>query len=204
MNVYIVDSNNQYDDMFIRNGFNLVGDIEVADLVQFTGGADITPSLYDQEAHPSTGNDPIRDKREQMLFDYCVDNDIPMAGICRGAQFLNVMCGGTLWQHVDNHTCGEHFAIDLDSGQMLKVSSTHHQMINPSDAGRVLMVASESTYKEDMQDGMHRIESARGEDVEAVYYHSHNVLCYQPHPEYYDADHQCQAWYFDNINKLLG
>lgn len=65
------------------------------------GGADIDPSSYDQPAHPETHDTvPERDVFEIALARAAIERDMPLLGICRGMQLLNVACGGTLSQHL--------------------------------------------------------------------------------------------------------
>jgi putative glutamine amidotransferase len=65
------------------------------------GGADIDPSSYDQPAHPETHDTvPERDVFELALARAAIERDMPLLGICRGMQLLNVACGGTLLQHL--------------------------------------------------------------------------------------------------------
>src|SRR5437899_6145488 len=65
------------------------------------GGADIDPSSYGQEAHPNTtGTVPERDTFEVALVRAAIELDMPVLGICRGMQLINVACGGTLLQHL--------------------------------------------------------------------------------------------------------
>jgi gamma-glutamyl-gamma-aminobutyrate hydrolase PuuD len=192
--------------MFENRGFPVTQNVKEADFVQFCGGADVSPVLYNQEMHPSTYNDPHRDREEIELFEYLIDKKVPMTGICRGGQFLNVMAGGTMRQHVDGHAIsGTHVAVILETGQMIGVTSTHHQMMQPSEDGHVLMVASESSWYEEYVDGevfRHEIQE-RGTDIEAVWYPGINALCYQPHPEYLDSHHECQEYYFDLLTRYI-
>jgi putative glutamine amidotransferase len=65
------------------------------------GGADIDPASYDQPAHPETHDTvPERDVFEIALARAAIERDMPLLGICRGMQLLNVACGGTLLQHL--------------------------------------------------------------------------------------------------------
>jgi putative glutamine amidotransferase len=65
------------------------------------GGADIDPSTYGAEPHPETINTrPDRDRAEVALALRALERDVPMLGICRGMQLLNVALGGTLIQHL--------------------------------------------------------------------------------------------------------
>ncbi len=66
-----------------------------------TGGSDVSPERYGQPAHPQTGTvRPWRDDWELRLLGHALDRDLPVLGVCRGAQLLNVALGGTLDQHV--------------------------------------------------------------------------------------------------------
>ena len=73
------------------------------DIVQFTGGEDVSPYLYKAEPHTYTQFNPRRDAWEIEQFERAQQEGCVMAGICRGSQFLNVMCGGTLHQHINGH-----------------------------------------------------------------------------------------------------
>jgi putative glutamine amidotransferase len=66
-----------------------------------TGGKDVDPAAYGQPAHPDT-DEPGRDRDawEFALLDRALDRELPVLGICRGAQVLNVALGGTLHQHL--------------------------------------------------------------------------------------------------------
>ncbi|HEY9817448.1 MAG TPA: gamma-glutamyl-gamma-aminobutyrate hydrolase family protein [Candidatus Obscuribacterales bacterium] len=201
--VFIVLSNDQYDTMYLRNGFDVVANIEEADFIQFTGGEDVSPRLYGQNPHPSTHSSEARDMFEMRVYDAAIDRGVPMVGICRGGQFLNVMSGGIMKQHVDGHAIGgEHLMVDLASGEMVSVTSTHHQMMSPDpDLGELIAVASESTYWEDGERTRHKSE--RGDDCEVVWYPKTKALCFQPHPEYVAKSHQCQMYFFELLNQYV-
>jgi putative glutamine amidotransferase len=71
------------------------------DALMLAGGADIDPSSYGAEPHPETrGTWPDRDAFELALARRALERDMPVLGICRGMQLLNVALGGTLVQHL--------------------------------------------------------------------------------------------------------
>jgi putative glutamine amidotransferase len=71
------------------------------DALVLTGGKDIESSRYGQAPHADTDEPrPDRDAWEFDLLDRAIARDLPVLGICRGAQVLNVLRGGTLHQHL--------------------------------------------------------------------------------------------------------
>ena len=191
--VYIVSNyGREYTAMFVNYGWKVVDDIKKADLVQFVGGEDIDPALYRHHKHPKSRCNPNRDKKEVLTYLMALKLKLPIAGICRGSQFLNVMNGGALWQHIEGH-CGSHMATytDIKMKKQIRVTSTHHQMIIPvnnNDDYMLLMVANEKGTREKMSplDSPYKIIKINGlsRDIEALYYKRTKCLLFQPHPEF--------------------
>jgi putative glutamine amidotransferase len=75
--------------------------LDSLDGLVLTGGRDVDPAMYGQQAHPAT-DAPARDRDawEFTLLQEALRRGLPVLGICRGAQVLNVALGGTLHQHV--------------------------------------------------------------------------------------------------------
>jgi putative glutamine amidotransferase len=73
------------------------------------GGADIDPSFYGAEPDPMTRNTvPERDRAEIALARGAIERDMPVLGICRGMQLINVTLGGTLKQHLPDVVGHDH------------------------------------------------------------------------------------------------
>lgn len=121
--------------------------LEAVDGLMVAGGADIDPALYGQEAHPRTVDTvPERDAFEISLVKGAIERDVPLLGICRGMQVINVALGGTLLQHLperyghDRHLAamgtfeGADHEVDLvegslaarAAGETLHMTKSHH------------------------------------------------------------------------------
>ena len=199
--VLIEHGNHQYTMLFIKLGFIVVNDVDKADLVCFTGGADVSPHLYGAAVHPTTHSDGWRDAKEQRLFEHCMEKKIPMVGICRGGQFLNVMCGGQMYQDVQKH-CQPHAITDIHDGDVVWVSSTHHQMMKPSEDGIIIAVANQQGKRE-WFDGQVAKRDISQEDIEVVFYPKNNALCFQPHPEFTGEEYEGMFNYFGRVLSRL-
>lgn len=119
------------------------------DGVVIAGGGDIDPAIYGAPAHPMTDvNAPDRDVWELAIAEAALKLRVPLLGICRGMQMLNVACGGTLHQHIpdlvghhhhsgDDKGFGRHrvrvtagttvLSILPDGGEYFEVPTHHHQ-----------------------------------------------------------------------------
>lgn len=179
--VYIESSSRAYEALFASLGFAVVSDFVDVDLVCFTGGADVSAYLYGDKQHPKTYNDPFRDAKEQRLFEACRQLNIPVVGICRGGQFLNVMSGGRMYQHVSKHGMSHHL-IDSLTGDTIYVTSTHHQMMMPSKEAEVVAFSTLGGTREWVEQGIIELEVSEM-DYEVVFYKHTQALCFQPHPE---------------------
>jgi putative glutamine amidotransferase len=84
--------------------------LELLDGLLLAGGADIDPGSYGQAAHAETVDTvPERDSFEIALTRAAIERDLPVLGICRGMQLINVARGGTLQQHLpERFGHGEH------------------------------------------------------------------------------------------------
>jgi gamma-glutamyl-gamma-aminobutyrate hydrolase PuuD len=74
--------------------------LSAVDGVMLAGGADVDPARYGQDVHEKTVTRPERDGFEFALVRDALDRGLPVLGVCRGMQVLNVALGGTLTQHL--------------------------------------------------------------------------------------------------------
>lgn len=204
MKVYIEKTNIEYNNMFESEGWDITDDITEADLVVFTGGADVNPQMYGKFPHPTTHYNDLRDARCDTIYNKATSLGIPMAGICRGSQYLHVKAGGELVQDCNHHAVREgHLAYTAwGENEVVHVSSTHHQMMYSDDVGDVLMWAEHSTCKETMNKGGMVQDMSIGEDIEAMYYPHINAISFQPHPEFEGFD-ECKEAFFFIVDEYL-
>nr|MDT0664328.1 gamma-glutamyl-gamma-aminobutyrate hydrolase family protein [Micromonospora sp. DSM 115978] len=130
------------------------------DALLLPGGKDVDPSSYGQPLDPRCGVEalPELDAVELRLAEWAVAGDVPLLGVCRGLQILNVALGGSLWQDLDVETgTGGHRAdgddpavtttrhlVDVVAGTSLgrllrepciEVNSRHHQAVRELGTG---------------------------------------------------------------------
>lgn len=201
---------NEIISMFAKHGAKNASTIKEAELVVFTGGTDVNPELYGQK---QTRHTPVvditRDKEEQKVFEACKEWDVPMLGICRGAQFLHVMNGGKLWQHVTGH-CGSHDIVDIEKDVLVRATSTHHQMCKTNKEIELIActnVPISMRFIDDKQDIVYDVTKTSIIEVEAGYYDKTKTLIIQGHPEYDRGgpfEYWCMDLIFDRLNKIYG
>ena len=202
MKVKIVNGNYEYDQLFRSLGHSLVSVTGASDLVCFTGGADVHPWLYGDSQHKLTMPFFKRDREESLVFNEALSLGIPMVGICRGGQFLNVMNGGRMYQHITGHL-GNHEIIDLITGETVLVSSTHHQMIMKAPEG-VLVASSGIGGEREWYDKGILKRDYSDQDQEVVFYEKSKCLCFQPHPEFGGDEYaQMRAYFASLLDRYL-
>lgn len=169
-----------------------------ADAFVLWGGQDIHPSYYGQKRGPNSQaweSPTERDIWEWQAMKYCRTNNIPMIGICRGAQFLCAFAGGKLIQHVNNHTGGDHPVV-CDDGDVFEVTSCHHQMLDITGTqGELLAWTPENRSSVYYGEGAHTPEHLKPalvagtfQEPEIVYFPEINALAIQGHPEWAKRD----------------
>ncbi len=174
-------------------------------LVVFTGGADVNPDYYSQSMGKHTNINKLRDDFEVSLWER-IPKSIPKIGICRGSQFLTVMSGGSLIQHVEGH-CGDH-SITVKEDFNLMMTSTHHQMLYPFDLNKDKydLIAWSTHFKSDTYLNGRNEEMEIANDFlepEIVYYKNTNSLAIQGHPEFSSCDEDASDYCLNLVKNLL-
>lgn len=197
---YLSMYDNMTAQMLLHHGHRIVGDEDGDyDCAVFIGGADICPLFYGELPIHGVVPDLNRDRLEMTFFKK-TETFKPKIGICRGAQFLNVMSGGKLWQDVDNHT-SDHTVDVLGVGKV-KCTSTHHQMMIAGDQATVVATANEARrFKAHNIDVSVPFNPDNWTDPEIIYYWNTNSLCFQPHPEYKKGE--CQELFMLCVQDYL-
>ncbi len=170
--------------------------IDHLDGLVLTGGADVAPDRYGAEDLGSTV-EHFRDEVEFALLGAALDLELPVLGICRGLQLLNVHAGGTLNQHVPEHARydidpaqeAHVVTIEPDShlwslyGSTADVNSLHHQTIDRVGEGLIV--------------------SARAHDgtVEGIEMHRRPVIAVQWHPEMMGSADPVFAWLVERASQ---
>lgn len=215
-----------YEIMFASMGISRAKTIEDSDMVCFTGGEDVDPSLYYEKALRSTHFNDLRDGFDSAAYSRTktILKDKPCIGICRGAQFLNVMNGGRLWQDVDRHT-NSHTLWDPHIQKEFFVTSTHHQQMVPHSSGVLVAYAgithSKAGYGRGWSSNMDsagirgnkeymrgvEIRDAKDSihpsvDAEVVWYPNTKDLCFQPHPEFHLAA-ECKTYFINVFERYI-
>ena len=173
--------------------------IHRAGALVLTGGEDIEPRRYGEQPSDEIDYMPFdaaRDEMELSITRAALDDDLPIYGICRGMQLLNVAMGGSLVQHLDGHSGtylgdeeweasyhhiyispGSKLAAVVGSGGFVRVNSLHHQGVREAQKSPHLLASAYS-----LEDGLiEALESPRHRWVIAVQFHPERRMEVPPH-----------------------
>lgn len=196
--LFIPDSQS-YARPFLRQ-FELTNDLTKADCLLLTGGEDVDPATYGQKPRHGTYFTPSRDVYEIKAFNQARERGLPTIGICRGAQLLCALAGGTLVQDTTGH--GRSHPIVTKDGREYWMTSLHHQMLMPEKTDHVLIAWAkerlskhylgqndEELYGHD-PDAMGRYQFPKDhKEPEIVWFPKIKGLAIQGHPEAFPIDH---------------
>ena len=183
----------------------MVNSIRESDLVLFTGGEDVDPSLYKEKKHPTTSSNLTRDIYETGLFKKALFLNKKMLGICRGSQFLCVMAGGKLIQDQQNSYI--HELTTFDNKEKLHVISTHHQAQYPWNISQndfKILAWTDNVLGHHENGDSKELEIPENKECEVVLYKKINALAMQTHPEMmFETKLQPAVDWCNNILKLF-
>lgn len=171
-------------------------------LVLFTGGEDVSPFLYHDNSPKSYCHFSVeRDLYEQTIFEHARDNGVLMTGICRGLQFLNVMCGGRMMHHLVGHS-GQHHEMKTLNGDYIYVNSYHHQMVLPPEDAIIVgwSAIKRSSYYIGRDD---KDEEYSGEENECVIFPEAKAFGVQYHPEMMERTSAGYIFYYNMVRSAL-
>ncbi len=129
--------------------------LPILDGIVLSGGADVEPDRYDAE-NTASDTEPLRDALEFALLEGAIADELPVLGICRGLQVLNVHAGGTLHQDVP-----EHARYDVDPG------TRTHDVFFETNSRLGLMYSNRSTSGA-VERGIAEVNSLHHQTVDAV------------------------------------
>jgi putative glutamine amidotransferase len=156
------------------------------------GGIDLHPGRYGEEVHPLTEEADLElDEFEMTLASWALQEDIPVLGICRGMQLINIALGGSLYQdisdqypdsivHSHRHLPRTHIAhnITIEPGSRMEkilgtrevwVNSLHHQAIKDPGKGVCITGRAEDGIPELLEVSGYRFVMAAQSHPEEIY-----------------------------------
>ena len=164
------DVSQNYPNALIRAGFEVTySDFLSADGLFIPGGGDVDARFYGKSLSYCTNVDLDLDINEMRLIDRAISKNMPIMGVCRGLQLLNVFFGGALCRDISGHgkdidsetTCRFFGCLKDIYGDFGKVACNHHQCVEKLAEGSVVTAVS--------TDGV--IEGFSREKIIAVQFH---------------------------------
>lgn len=104
--------------------------LEAIDGLVLPGGCDLSPSLYGGDAAAALDADPVRDAFELALLRGAIDRELPVLGVCRGMELINVAYGGSLRDGVSHPGASD---VHVDALGMVRV---HRVTVRPDTLAR--------------------------------------------------------------------
>lgn len=155
--------------------------LDIVEGLLFTGGGDVDPCYFGELASPKLGSiSPIRDEMELSLCREALDRDLPVLGICRGAQLINVAMGGTVYQDLESQWCRE-------TGRYMENKLLKHSQVAPGWYG---------IHEVSFEEGS-KIEAIMGVKAIRVNSFHHQAVC-KPAPGF-----SITAWSPDGVAEAI-
>lgn len=165
------------------------------------GGEDISPSIYNQKPK-FTSASPKPSERDALEIEYArfaIKNKMPIIGVCRGAQLMCCLSGGSLYQHIQDGTHHERHNVITYDGQNLITSSCHHQAMNLNGTKHELL-AWDSKPNTNVFDEHTKTQVTI---PEVVYFLETNCLAIQGHPEWMNPQNEFVQWCVTQMEKYF-
>lgn len=177
----------------VRWGVGRVVDLDHVDGLIIGGGDDIGPELYGGKLGISAKLDPERDELERCLAEAALDRNIPVLGICRGSQMLNVALGGTLDQDAwTTYGTNRKITTILPKREVCVESETHLSLISGEKPMKVNALHSQAVDR--LGDGLRISARDTGGMVQAIErVRDPFALGVQWHPEHLFYAHRQRA-----------
>ena len=162
--------------------YKKVTDIKADGCLILWGGEDNFPGIYGQTANRYVNQFYMsnRDRNEMDAINHCIKYNIPMIGICRGAQLMCCMAGGKLMQHIPGHGFSHELTLLDEGNATIRCNSSHHQMMLPPNSAKILAVHEEPVVGVGEQNKTEYLKQVN----EVVWFPTILALGIQPHPEW--------------------
>ena len=149
---------------------------ESCDCLLLPGGGDLEPWRYGQANTASRSLDPARDALEWKLLEYFVSRKLPVLGVCRGMQTINVFFGGDLIQDWPGHSA-------VNGEDRLHAVTTAPSVLRALYGGRCIVNSSHHQVVGRLGNGLETVQWADDGAVEALRHRALPVWGVQWHPE---------------------
>ncbi len=175
--------------------------VDTCDVLLIPGGADVNPIRYGEAPHPATGRSNAHyEFMDMTIAKAFIDAKKPIIGICRGMQSLNVMFGGSLYQHIIGHQQDRDDRVSTnqtmitEDNEEIKINTIHHQAVKKLGDG-LIGIGHTAVYQgcNSLHDHKHLVAKKfkkNGEVltiVEAFRHESLPILAFQYHPEEFNC-----------------
>ena len=181
------------------------GKVLFVDALLLWGGEDIHSSLYGKTGaikNQAKGEFPSnRDTVEWWAIHEAHIHNIPIIGVCRGAQILCAFAGGSLYQHVTHHNTAH--KITTYSGEIFAPSAGHHQMMNVSTVEHELLAWNSGIKSTEYHIDRLLIEHFVDKEPEVVWFPKIKGLAIQPHPEWEPEPSNFNEWILTEIMERM-
>jgi len=175
---------------------NNIADIETCSGFVLTGGIDIEPGLYAESSNYANGPDVYqqdRDLFEEKIYRHAIKHSLPVIGICRGMQLVNVLEGGKLIQDLGEEGNEVHRKIDIDKQHAVSidensllfeisgensgtVNSAHHQAVDKNVLSNTLRANAYSGNSIDIIEGLEFKDKTNKPFMICVQWHPERII----------------------------